>query len=172
MKLLVGLGNPGRNYQKNRHNVGRRFVRSLANGSFRPDKKLEAAYLTSTQAILTYPLCFMNESGDCVKKLLQHFKIKPANDLLVIHDDLDIRLGESKLQSGRGPKGHNGLVSIEKRLAAQCFWRLRIGIDNRDSQNREDGEEYVLEDFRTDELKILQEAFKQIMMELRLKGWW
>lgn len=172
MKLLVGLGNPGKNYQKNRHNIGRLFAQSLIKGDFRLGKKFEAAYFTSTQAILAYPLCFMNESGGCVKKLLQHFKIKPANDLLVIHDDLDIRLEDFKLQYGKGPKKHNGLISIEEKLATQCFWRLRIGVDNRDSQNRKNGEEYVLEDFRTDELESLQEVFKQIIMELSLKGWW
>lgn len=142
MKLIVGLGNPGEKYKNTRHNTGF-FVLdhlSLAPGEF----------------VLAKPGTFMNESGEAVRELVQKHKISPEN-LLVIHDDLDIPLGAYKLQLAKGPKLHNGIASIEQNLGTKDFWRLRVGVENR-NKNQEaavKGEKYVLSRFNKEELEIL-----------------
>jgi len=138
MKLIIGLGNPGSKYIHNRHNAGHLLVEAIGEG-----------LKTNT---------FMNDSGKFVKKN----KPKDLNDLYIAHDDLDIRLGQYKIQFGVGPKVHYGIQSIENELGTKDFWRIRIGVDNRDPNNRTPGEEYVLQDFSSEELKILEEVYAKI----------
>lgn len=98
----------------------------------------------------------MNESGKAVKSLMKFFKISPE-DIIVIHDDLDLGLGNYKLQKGKGPKVHNGILSIENSLGTKDFWRLRLGIENR--QNKKiPGERYVLERMPEEEIIFLLDA--------------
>lgn len=144
MKLIIGLGNPGEKYRGNRHNVGHQFVERAKKG-FKTD-------------------VFMNDSGRFVAAKLNFLKLKPA-DLYVVHDDLDIRLGEYKIQMGIGPKVHNGVSSIEAALGTKDFWRIRIGVDNRDPDNRTPGEDYVLQNFSSDEKKIIEEVFDAILKD-------
>src|SRR5438105_10350247 len=115
MKIVVGLGNPKEEYASTRHNVGFMLVNKLTNLNL-PNTKLFKSSV------------FMNDSGKFVKKI---FKSKNLDDLVIIHDDLDIPLGSYKIQKGKGPKLHNGLLSIEKELGKDDFWRIRIGVDNR-----------------------------------------
>ena len=147
MKTIVGLGNPGKKYQNNRHNVGQMLVDYLSG-------KVEAK-LVKTDS-------FMNHSGIFVKKL--NVKI---NDLYIAHDDLDIPLGKFHIQFGVGPQLHNGLESIEQRLKRKDFWRIRIGVDARTKDNWIDGETYILNDFNLNERKLLEEVFPKILSQLK-----
>ncbi|MEK7565863.1 MAG: hypothetical protein AAB506_02365 [Patescibacteria group bacterium] len=148
MKLLVGLGNPGAKYLKNRHNVGHMFIDFLAS---------QELLLRSWKSDV-----FMNESGVFVKKYLTNL-----TNLYIVHDDLDLKLGTYKIQFGVGPKVHNGIKNIEEVLGTKDFWRIRIGVDNRSPANgRETGERYVLEDFADGELKILKGVYAKIRDDL------
>lgn len=154
MKLVIGLGNPGDKYRNNRHNVGHMVVDELLKSGL---PKGVAAKKTDV---------FMNESGLSVKKLVDFYKVSPEN-LYIIHDDLDIKLGEYKIQKGKGPRVHNGVNSIEETLGTVDFWRVRIGVDNRDAENRTPGEQYVLQDFAGDELGMLDSVLSKAVEELK-----
>lgn len=153
MKVLIGLGNPGEHYKNNRHNAGHMFV-EMCNE--------QSSMSNQWRCLMTNVL--MNESGEFVKEKLDFYKLS-LDDLYIVHDDLDIRLGEHKIQEGVGPKLHYGIWSIEQALGTKDFWRIRIGVDNRDPQNRVPGEEYVLQDFTEDELVILSNVFNAILKD-------
>ncbi|TSC89986.1 MAG: peptidyl-tRNA hydrolase, PTH1 family [Microgenomates group bacterium Gr01-1014_5] len=153
MKLIVGLGNPGEKYRNNRHNAGYVVVEYLERIGL-PEGIV--AKKTDT---------FMNDSGIAVSRLKNFYKVS-LNDLYIAHDDLDIPLGQYKIQLGVGPKVHNGLISVEGILSDINFWRVRIGVDNRDPQNRVPGEAYVLQDFTPEEHKILEEVIKKASQEV------
>jgi PTH1 family peptidyl-tRNA hydrolase len=161
MFLLVGLGNPGVKYRNNRHNVGHLFVDYMVN---------ELTSLRVNEFKLVKTDCFMNQSGIFVKKLVSKFAIRNSliNNLIIIHDDLDIPLGKFHLQLGVGPQLHNGLESIEQHLRTKDFWRVRIGVDARKPATWVDGESYVLQNFLPEEEKLLQaETFPKILSQLK-----
>lgn len=164
MKVVVGLGNPGEEYVNNRHNVGFMVIDELANGIWRMaygekpswESKFESLILKSADYLLVKPQMFMNRSGEAVAKLVNFYKVE-WGDLWIVHDDLDIRLGEYKIQRGVGPKVHNGLTSVEEQLGRCDFWRVRVGVDNRPvGEARTPGDEYVLSDFTAGERKIVE----------------
>jgi len=179
MKLIVGLGNPGETYVKNRHNVGFMFVEYLVNAfanretcnveRFKGDKylKSEIATLHDTrytlhELILAKPQTYMNKSGDAVAACISRYTLHDLrNDLIIVHDDLDIPLGKFKIQM-QGPKAHNGLTDIQNKLRTMDFLRVRIGVDARPPENRLNGEEYVLQNFIEQEASLLPELFKKI----------
>lgn len=190
MKLIVGLGNPGEKYKNNRHNVGFMFVdylRETCNVKhitqeerkvFKKNKylqpeiaeyqiKLHATRYTLHDFILAKPQTFMNNSGIAVKSCVTRYTLNVTRDLIIVHDDLDIPLGKFHIQKGVGPKLHNGIDSIEKEIGTKDFWRVRIGVDNRDPKNRIDGEAYVLQDFQPEEKKIVQQLFPVIFDRLK-----
>lgn len=150
MFLLVGLGNPGEKYQNTSHNVGHWLVDQL--------EALDGFTLRKTSV-------YMNNSGLAVKRLLDEMKLSPDN-LVVAHDDLDLKLGEFKLQEGRGSAGHKGVQSIIDTLGTQNFWRLRLGIGRPPSGF--EAEEYVLGEFAPGELKIIGKLIPKI--EQRIKA--
>ncbi len=155
MKVFVGLGNSGEAHAHNRHNVGFMVVDRLAGENGDWESKFESLVLKSGDYLLVKPQMFMNRSGETVAKLINFYKVG-SDDLWVIHDDLDIRLGEYKIQKGVGPKVHNGLTSVEERLGTANFWRVRVGVDNRPAgEARTPGDEYVLSDFTAEERKIV-----------------
>ena len=160
MKLIVGLGNPGDKYNNNRHNVGYIIADKLKAQS----SKLKDIVVLKTNT-------YMNNSGEIVKKLVAHYKIKMPN-LWVIHDDLDLQLGSYKIQKGKGPREHKGLLSIENELGTKDFWRVRLGIENREDLRfknydlRTRGEDYVLQDFTEKELEILEKTIDNVVEEL------
>ncbi len=180
MYFFTGLGNPEEKYQNNRHNVGQIFldylVKKLEDWKVEKLKEEKYYHLTiiqsSTNQSLAFvkPKTYMNQSGLTVKKLFYHFKtLKPSN-LIIIHDDLDIPLGKFKIQKAEGPKLHYGLESIEKTIGEKDFWRIRIGVDNRDPENRLPGETYVLQDFLPQEKKFLEtEIFPKIFKQLQIR---
>lgn len=177
---MVGLGNPGKKYKNNRHNVGwlvfdalkqeiskSEFLisKQIPNPNFKFQKKLLSEVLKIGNIQLAKPQTMMNSSGSAVKKLVAHYKIN-MSDLWVIHDDLDIKLGDYKIQKGKGPREHNGLISIYKALGAKDFWHVRVGVDNRELDNRMDGERYVLQNFTSEEFEILKKTINKVIEEL------
>lgn len=165
MKLIVGLGNPEEKYLKTRHNAGfmvvERVAAELGIPSFKSNKKLLSLITSNRSIILAKPTTFMNSSGRAVAKLVSHFKVDP-DSLWVVHDDLDIPLGKYKIQKGVGPKIHKGIASIEESLGRDDFWRVRVGVDNRNPLTRIAGEQYVLQNFSQDELKIILSVIGEI----------
>lgn len=153
MKLIIGLGNPGEKYKNNRHNAGQMVVEHLERLGVP-----EGIVAKKTET-------FMNDSGQAVSKLKNFYKVS-LNDLYIVHDDLDLPLGQYKIQLGVGPKVHNGLISIEGILGDINFWRVRVGVDNRDPENRVPGEAYVLQDFTSEEMQTLKNVILDIIKEV------
>jgi peptidyl-tRNA hydrolase, PTH1 family len=147
IRLVVGLGNPGKEYERTRHNAGFWLVErfATANGiALRKDQKFKALVgrHEPSGAWLLLPQTFMNLSGQPVQMLAGFFKIKPE-EVLVVHDELDFAPGVARLKQGGGIAGHNGLKDISQRLATHDYWRLRIGV-GKPPAGRE-GADYVLE---------------------------
>lgn len=157
MKLIVGLGNPGKEYEKTRHNIGFMVLDSFAQKhglSFRKEKfqgiYLEFLYETET-VIFLKPQSYINLSGEVVSKFVQYFKID-IDDILIIHDDLDLPLGTFKLKPSGSSGGHNGLKNIEQHLHTKNYKHYKIGISNNKSIDTKD---YVLGNFSSLEEKTL-----------------
>jgi len=174
MKMIVGLGNPGEKYQRNRHNVGFGVVEKLATAilksqilQFSNSKKYNAEIIQTKEYILAKPQTFMNESGKAVAALCRFYKIK-LEDLYIVHDDLDIALGSYKIQHGKGPQIHNGLLSIEQTLGTDQFWNVRVGVENREVRGNKGipGVVYSLQDFLSDERKIVGEVMRRVVEDL------
>jgi len=169
MKLVVGLGNPEEKYANSRHNVGFVVLDSLASRlgypGFDKSSRFKSDVIIDRDIILAKPRTYMNSSGVAAKALSNFFKIRPG-DIYVVHDDLDIVLGEYKIQLGVGPRLHNGVSSTEEKLGEKDFWRVRVGIDNREVDNRIIGEDYVLQQFTDKEQKKLQEVIQKLVSEL------
>ena len=146
IRLIVGLGNPGREYENTRHNAGALFVEELARttgNALRPERKYHGLYAKVNfhghDLHLLNPTTFMNRSGLAVNALCQFFKIKPE-EVLVAHDELDIPCGTLKLKQGGGHGGHNGLRDIISQFGGnKQFYRLRLGIDHPGSSDRVTG---------------------------------
>lgn len=176
MILIVGLGNPEKEYKHNRHNVGFMFLDSYVNeltGSrvhkFKFNKTFQSELLIVKKdgktILLAKPKTFMNRSGDAVKRIKDFYKI-PLDAVFIAHDDLDIPLGKFHIQKGVGPKLHNGIVAIEEKLGTKEFFRIRIGIENRPPENRPSGEAYVLQDFHKEEADRIRGVFPNIASQL------
>ncbi len=156
MKLVVGLGNPGKRFAKDRHNVGHIFISSCG-------KELKAKGEKRNQAKWHKTTVFMNDSGKEVGQLAARYQV-PTADLLIVHDDMDLPLGEFRLQFGRSAAGHKGVQSIIDALGTQDFWRLRIGIGR--PPVGVPSEDYVLSPFSAEGLgklyKVLDEAVSSV----------
>lgn len=161
MKLIVGLGNPGREYQNTRHNMGFSLVDFyLSHKKIVEDwkKKFNGLYLKTTiqdeAVIFLKPQTYMNLSGEAVYQLMEYFHID-VDDVLIISDDLDLKIGNFKLRSGGSSGGHNGLKSIESHIGSS-FKRLKIGISKNQDGNVKD---YVLGGFSKEEKEILNTLY-------------
>ena len=149
MQIIVGLGNPGKNYKQNRHNVGFQVLDAICEyHSFGPWRKkfqslVSEGHFNSKKVILIKPETFMNNSGMAISEVMNFFKLD-VTKLTVIHDELDLKVGKIKLKNGGGSAGHNGLKSIDQHVG-QNYLRLRIGIDR--PQNTGQVAKYVLSDF-------------------------
>jgi PTH1 family peptidyl-tRNA hydrolase len=169
MKMIVGLGNPGKEYSANRHNIGFLCVNHLARKHhISLDRKQGRARvgtgeIAGTQVVLAKPQTYMNASGIAVMHLLGKHKLTP-DDLIVIHDDLDLPLGKIRIRWGSSAGGHNGIKSIIGSLGTQDFTRIRIGISR--PQNVSLAEEtivdYVLGDFESGDSKQVDEIIKKV----------
>ena len=158
----MGLGNIGESYAKNRHNLGFRVVDQLAEEkglSFKTSSKFPAETAEFESAgekiILAKPTTMMNLSGQAVRALSDFYKLKPEN-ILVVHDEIDLPFGDIRLKQGGGSAGHNGLKSIMSAIG-EDFWRLRFGINN-ELRDRVDASDFVLSNFNSNEQATLDEA--------------
>ncbi|MBU6414670.1 aminoacyl-tRNA hydrolase [Patescibacteria group bacterium] len=162
MILFIGLGNPGRQYEHTRHNVGRETLMRWAEKNDLPDfefnKKLKALVLKEKKFILVLPETFMNKSGNAAGIAARFFKVKP-NNIIVLHDDADLELGRTKLSFNRHAAGHKGVESIKRALKTWKFWRLRIGIQKK---KRMDAMKLVLQKFSPAEEATLKKTQKKI----------
>jgi len=158
--LLLGLGNPGREYQTNRHNFGFMLIDRLAVRLGARGLKVQSrAIVTSTtyedrRLILAKPQTYMNLSGQSAQGLLNFYKL-PMENMLIAHDDLDIPFGTIRMRPGGGPGGQRGVASTIERLGTKDFARLRLGIGR--PPGRMDPSAYVLQDFSREEGKLLSE---------------
>lgn len=164
MKLIVGLGNPGPEYDHTRHNVGfvalDRLARRFAPGAIARSKFQGAtveATIDEEKVVLLKPLTFMNRSGQSVSEAVNFYKIDPSQDLLVIVDDVALPCGTIRLRADGSAGGHNGLIDIEQKLGRNAYARLRIGIDPPGQIPQKD---YVLGRFREDQLPLVESAIE------------
>ena len=159
--LLIGLGNPGREYRDNRHNIGFMLIDRLAVRLDARGMKLQSkaivigALYEERKLILAKPQTYMNLSGGAVQGLLHFYKIPPES-LIVAHDDLDLPLGTIRIRPGGGAGGQRGMASTIERLGTQDFPRLRLGIGR--PPGRMDAAAYVLQNFSRDDLLIVSET--------------
>lgn len=169
MKLIIGLGNIGLKYIHTRHNLG-----FLILDSYIKEKNLNQKWIKSSKfssllydldsdIVLAKPQALMNNSGKTVQKLINFYKVKLSN-VLIIHDDLDLNLSDFKLQLGRSSAGHKGVESVIDSLGSQEFWRLRVGI-GRPPENVE-AEEYVLQEFGKLEKLAIRDLLPKIFNEI------
>ncbi len=165
MKLIVGLGNPGKDYSNTRHNVGFNVLDAY-NTDDKWKEKFSSLYLEKTiygeKIIFIKPLTYMNLSGNSVVRFVNYYNID-LEDILVIHDDLDLPLGSFKLKKNSSAGGHNGIKSIINSLGSNEFCRLKIGISNDKSINTKD---YVLGNFSKNDnelFKDMQSTFNKII---------
>lgn len=159
MKIIFGLGNYGKDYDKTRHNMGFMFLDYITNNAqFNLNKKMNSMEYVKNyyddKVIFVKPLSFMNLSGEVVKKYLDYYKAS-LDDILVIQDDLDMPLGRFKLLYNHGDGGHNGIKNIILNVGDKKFIRLKFGISKRDYDVRD----YVLGKFSSSELDLINSTF-------------
>lgn len=164
MKLYFGLGNPDKKYQNTRHNLGQMVINKIANDKFENFPKLKAKIFRNDDTFFAISTDYMNLSGQTAQKILNYFKIDPK-DFFVIHDDLDLGVGEWKAQFDRGPAGHNGVISIIENIGTQAFNRIRIGIGK--PQNNIPVEDYVLQSFLPQESVIISDVINKIIIDIK-----
>lgn len=163
MYLIVGLGNPGSRYQRTRHNIGFMVLEKIAarcevdlkQKSF--DALWNRGKIDGINVLLAMPQTYMNLSGNAVRELLAYFKVD-TNNLIVIHDDLDLPVGTIRLKSGGGDAGHKGLKSIAACLGSADFMRIRIGIGK--PSGKQPVEDYVLQRFGPEESDLLHQSIQ------------
>jgi PTH1 family peptidyl-tRNA hydrolase len=168
MTLIVGLGNPGKKFEKTRHNLGFMIVEALrlkikSFSDWKKEKKLQAKIsqgkINQQKIILAKPQSFMNLSGKVVKSLIGNWKLEIGN-LIIVHDDIDIPLGKIKIVKNRGAAGHKGVESIIKELKTKNFVRFRIGICPKTGKPK-NTKKFVLQKFDQKEKKIVKEVIKK-----------
>lgn len=170
MKLIVGLGNPGPQYAGHRHNVGFRVVEQLASAGWSRESKFKAdmvkARIAGEDCWLMKPTTFMNASGEAVGAFARFHRLQ-ADDIVVIHDELDIAPGAVRIKQGGGHGGHNGVRDIESHLGTPEFWRVRVGIGHpRTLQLNQDVADFVLHAPRADEKTSIDRAIDEVVREL------
>ena len=162
--LVVGLGNPGEDYQRTRHNVGAEVVELLAKrhgGKLRRQKErslTDEVTVDGRRLALAIPLTYMNLSGEAVAPLVRRYRVEPAG-LIVVHDEMDLELARLQVKEGGGLAGHNGLKSIVAHLHTQDFLRIRIGIGK--PPGRQEGADHVLRRFGKAERAQIEVSIEQ-----------
>ena len=168
MLLFVGLGNPTPDSENNRHNIGFKMIDAI-NSKFGLSKQkpkfkglLTTGSINQNKVYAIKPLTFMNNSGICIRELIEYFKID-AEDVIVFHDDLDIDFGKIKAKFGGSSAGHNGIESIDK-FIGKDYSRVRIGIGHPKQKKKVNN--HVLEDFKEDEEEKINEITENIVKQL------
>ncbi len=170
MLLFVGLGNPTPDSENNRHNVGFKIIDKI-NKEFSLSKQkpkfkglLTTGNIGNTKVYAIKPLTFMNNSGICIRELIEYFKID-ANDVVVFHDDLDLEFGKIKAKFGGSNAGHNGIASIDK-FIGKDYSRVRVGIGK--PKNNIEIADYVLQNFDEDEVQGIEKISKNIIESMSI----
>jgi len=167
MKLIIGLGNPGEKYEKTRHNAGFLAVNKLVSSTkyqvlsiqSKFNAEISQGIIDDEKIIFAKPQTFMNNSGQAVKAIMDYYKIGTEN-IIVIHDDLDIHLGEYKISRNKNSGGHKGVQSIIDCLGIKDFTRIRVGIMTENKKTPT--EKFVLERFGKDEMGIVEKIIEEI----------
>lgn len=169
MKLIIGLGNPGKEYENTKHNAGFLAVDLFASenslGNFTENKKLKSEILKTPNFIIAKPTTFMNLSGDAISLIKEYYKID-IKDIIVVYDDLDIEMGKIKCGVFESSAGHNGIKSIIEKLNSTEFTRIRIGIGNKTIQNIP-SEDIVLQKFNDQEKEKIDTALQDAVEEIQ-----
>lgn len=175
MKIIVGLGNVGKEYENTRHNCGfialDTFAKELKT-NFEEDKKFKAFIATSShngeKILLAKPTTYMNLSGQAVSKILNFYK-EPLENLVVIYDDIDLPLGKIRIRSEGSAGTHNGMKSLIQELGSQNFTRIRIGTESRGeiAPKQQDLTSFVLSPFSSAEKPILKKSIEEALSELK-----
>lgn len=193
MKLLIGLGNPGEKYAQTRHNVGfiildeiqknlefppfefnKKFNAFISEKNITPSGKEEKSLLRKIfstdkqeKIILVKPQTFMNKSGDCVRAIFDFYKLTPR-DLIILNDDLDILVGKYKISTDSSARGHNGVQSIIDHVGTQNIKRVKVGVEKSEGRasRQTPGEQFVLDNFTSDELNKVTSLTDQIISEI------
>ncbi len=160
MYLVVGLGNPGSKYSRTRHNAGFMVLDELAGRhgeTFKSKRKAEVAQVAigGEKVVLAKPLTFMNLSGEAVKKLRRHYRLSPEN-VLVVHDDIDMAPGQIRIRAGGSTGGHLGVRSIMEHLGSDRFPRIKVGVGR--PPTPEEAADHVLSKVESGEMEKLEEA--------------
>ena len=175
MFIIVGLGNPGSQYAHTRHNVGFDTIDVLAdkmNISVLENKHkalIGKGYLNGEKVILAKPVTFMNLSGESVRPLVDYYKVDPADQLIVIYDDISLEPGQIRIRKKGSAGGHNGIKNIIAQLGQDTFWRIKLGVGEKPKGY--DLADYVLGHFSKEDQTVMQDAFKRaseavdVMME-------
>jgi len=173
MKIIIGLGNPEEKYVGTRHNIGFAFLDKLRKEmdfpEFNLESKFKAEISKNKEIILVKPITFMNLSGEAVKAILDFYKLSPE-DILIIHDDLDIKVGEYKIATDSRSAGHNGVQNIIDQLGTQKFIRIRVGVGQEQDgvlACHLDAHDFVLQKFSEEESKKIQAIEKNILDEIK-----
>ncbi|MBI2315057.1 aminoacyl-tRNA hydrolase [Candidatus Daviesbacteria bacterium] len=165
MKLVVGLGNPGGKYANTRHNLGfviiDELVKKLDLGKWTKEDKFKSEIIKTPEMVLVKPLTYINNSGLAINLLVSYYKIAPE-DIILVHDELDLPLGKIKVKSGGGAAGHHGVESVINSLNTDKFTRIRIGIGPAVGP----ADKFVLEDFNHQERPHLKHTVKQALKVL------
>jgi peptidyl-tRNA hydrolase, PTH1 family len=192
MQLIIGLGNPGKKYEKTRHNAGFMMLDRIKENYKFPDFEFNKKFDTETsisaspplppgedvrrtgegetkkenKILLAKPQTMMNNSGQAVKAILDFYKLPPEN-LIVIHDDIDIEIGKYKISADSGSAGHNGVQDIVDKISTQNFKRIRVGVANEKLRSQIDPTDFVLQKFSDEELKtLIDEVSGNILFEM------
>ncbi len=190
-QFVFGLGNPGDEYRQTRHNIGYQAIDALTtlltgqdfSQAAREHHKTKTLLYRTGELFLAKSLTYMNESGEAVLSTIDYFDKQLVTDiksgksagswehpqLIVIYDDLDIPVGQWKLQFGKGPKVHNGLNSIRSHLGSDQFLHVRIGIDGRQGVRQQSGKDYVLTPFLGEEQQQMGDVLTEVCQTLRLR---
>lgn len=177
MRIIVALGNPGEKYKNNRHNVGwLLFDMILPEAKWLENKRFKALTYQEGDCLFVKPLTFMNNSGESVRAVLEYYKLIPKNwglinkkncdlssVLKVVHDDVDLFFGKTKVTENSGSAGHNGIKSIIAHLKTQKFTRIRIGVKNELLKNPIPTDKFVLQNFSQEE----KEALNNLLLEIK-----
>jgi len=173
MKLIVGLGNPGKEFEITRHNAGwltlDRFT-AVEKLTSKKSSKLQAEIFDykvgRNKVVLAKPQTFMNNSGISTNIMRNFFRVA-TKDIVIVHDDKDIPVGEIRVQTNRGPAGHNGVKSIIEHLGTQDFTRIRIGVSPVKKGKIDEISNFVLNKFTKEEFKLLQTAMEHAAVEIK-----
>ena len=174
MQIIVGLGNPGDSYKNTRHNLGFSVLDKMVTAEWSKEGKFKSEiYKLSSNLMFVKPQTHMNSSGAAVLLIANYFKVKPEN-IIVVHDDLDLKLGKIKVRLGGSAAGHHGVESVISALGTDKFLRVRLGMGNVQSLLGEhkrtsfNAEKFVIDDFLPNEKSTVKRMIKQAVLAIEL----